>query len=38
MTNAEAYLGGSALNRMYLKQLTGTLIERKDGRTDVCSG
>lgn len=36
VTNIEAFLGSSALNRMYLKQLTGTLIERKDGRTDAC--
>ncbi len=36
VTNVEAFLGSSALNRMYLKQLTGTLIERKDGRTDAC--
>ena len=36
VTNIEAYLGSSALNRMYLKQLTGTFIERKNGRTDVC--
>ena len=28
--------GSSALSRMYLKQLTGTLIERKDGRTGAC--
>lgn len=36
VTNIEAYLGSSALNRMYLKHLTGTLIERRDGRTDAC--
>ena len=36
ITNMEAYLGSSALSRMYLKQLTGTLIERKDGRTGAC--
>lgn len=36
ITNIEAYLGSSALNRMYLKQLTRTVIERKSGRTDVC--
>lgn len=36
VTNIEAYLGSSALNRMYLKQLTGTFIERKNGRTDAC--
>lgn len=36
ITNIEAYLGSSALNRMYLKQLIGTVIERKDGRTDAC--
>ena len=36
ITNIEAYLGSSALNRMYLKQLTGTVIGRKSGRTDVC--
>ena len=36
VTNVEAFLGSSALNRMYLKQLTGTLIERRDGRTDAC--
>ena len=35
VTNIEAFLGSSALNRMYLKQLTGTLIERRDGRTDA---
>ena len=36
VTNIEAFLGSSALNRMYLKQLTGTLIERKEERTDAC--
>ena len=36
ITNIEAYLGSSALNRMYLKQLTGTVIERKGVRSDVC--
>lgn len=36
ITNVEAYLGSSALNRMYLRELTDTLIERKDGRTDAC--
>lgn len=36
ITNIEAYLGSSALSRMYLRELTDTLIERKDGRTDAC--
>ena len=36
VTNVEAFLGSSALSKLYLKQLTGTLIERKDGRTDAC--
>ena len=36
ITNMEAYLGSSALSRMYLKKLIGTVIGRKDGRTDVC--
>lgn len=36
ITNVEAYLGSSALNRMYLRELTDTLIERKYGRTDAC--
>ena len=36
VTNVEAYLGSSALNRMYLKELIGTVIERKYGRTDAC--
>ncbi len=36
VTNVEAYLGSSALSRMYLKELIGTVIERKDGRTDAC--
>ena len=36
ITNIEAYLGSSALNRMYLKQLTGTVIERKGVRSYVC--
>ena len=36
VTNVEAYLGSSALSRMYLKKLNGALIERKDGRIDAC--
>lgn len=36
VTKVEAFLGSSALSRRYLKQLTGTLIERKDGRTGAC--
>lgn len=36
VTNVEDFLGSSALSKLYLKQLTGTLIERKDGRTDAC--
>ena len=36
VTNVKAFLGTSALNRMYLKHLTGTLTERKDGKTDAC--
>lgn len=36
ITNIEAYLGSSALGRMYMKELNGTLIERRDGRTDAC--
>ncbi len=36
VTNVEAYLGSSAPSRMYLKELNGALIERKDGRTDAC--
>lgn len=36
ITNMEAHLGSSALSRMYLKKLIGTVIGRKDGRTDVC--
>lgn len=36
VTNVEAYLGSSALSKLYLKQLTGTLIERKEERTDAC--
>ena len=36
VTNVEAYLGSSALNRMYLKELIGTVIGRKNGRTDAC--
>ena len=35
VTNVEDFLGSSALNRMYLKQLIGTFIERKDGRIDA---
>ena len=29
MTNVEAYLGSSALSRMYLGKLIGTVIERQ---------
>ena len=36
VTKVEAFLGSSVLSRRYLKQLTGTLIERKDGRTGAC--
>ena len=36
VTNVEAYLGSSALSRMYLKELIGAVIGRKNGRTDVC--
>ncbi len=36
VTNIKAYLGSSALNRMYMKKLNGTFIQRKDGRTDAC--
>ena len=36
VTNVEAYLGSSALNRMYLKELIGAVIGRKNGRIDVC--
>ena len=36
VTNVEAFLGSSALSKLYLKQLTGTLIEWKDVRTDAC--
>lgn len=36
VTNVESYLGSSALNRIYLKELIGTVIGRKNGRTDVC--
>ena len=30
MTNVEAYLGSSALNRMYLKELNNKFIMRKE--------
>lgn len=33
MTNVEAYLGSSALSRMYLGKLIGTVIERQNADT-----
>ena len=35
VTNVEAYLGSSALNRMYLKLLPGTVFKRKNG-SEMC--
>ena len=36
MTNVEAYLGSSALNRMYLKLLPETVLERKQIEMGAC--
>ena len=36
VTNVEAYLGSSALNRMYLKPLNGIVIESKGERINAC--
>lgn len=36
VTNVEAYLGSSALNRMYLKWLLETALERKQMDAEVC--
>ena len=36
VTNVEAYLGSSALNRMYLKPLNGVVIESKGERINAC--
>ena len=36
VTNVEAYLGSSALNRMYLKPLNGGVIESKGERINAC--
>ncbi len=36
VTNVEAYLGSSALNRMYLKWLPETALERKQMDAGVC--
>lgn len=36
VTNVEAYLGSSALSRMYLKWLPETALERKQIRSGVC--
>ena len=36
VTNVEAYLGSSALNRMYLKLLCDTVIEQKDCWNNAC--
>ena len=36
VTNVEACLGSSALNRMYLKPLNGVVIESKGERINAC--
>ncbi|MCQ2484645.1 MAG: hypothetical protein MJ168_04850 [Clostridia bacterium] len=36
LTNIEAFLGSTALSRLYMKKLNGTVLERKDSVTSAC--